>query len=221
MTGSLRRMLRQSALGIAFGTTALAAMVAGAPAANAQSCVEPALKAEQDHDLPPGLLLAMALVESGSQGEPYAYAMNVNGRAVYPRSADEATRQLVDRRGRLRAFATVGCVQLSVKHHRGKFDSVESMLDPWANTAYAAAYLRQHYDEQKSWAAAVQRYQGGTPAQRLEYQCKIHSVLQKLDPVSAEQLASSRCRGTTSKVVIAEHVQREFLENLDSLMAAR
>jgi hypothetical protein len=212
MSGSEGIRRTAGTLAILAGTVAVLA-TAGMGEARAQSCVEPVLKAEQAHEIPPGLLLAVSIVESATNGDPYPYAMNVRGRAIYAPNPDDGAKRLVDRRGRITAPAAVGCLQLSVQHHRVKFGSVREMLDPQANAEYGAGYLKRHFEELGSWSAAVQRYQGGSPSARRTYQCKVLDVLQQLDPVSAEHIADPRCRAVTPATRVSERVQREFLDN--------
>ena len=79
---------------------------------------------------PAGLLLSIALVESGQDGSPQPFAMNLDGKTVYSDNANEAKNHLLDKKGRVRQNATVGCMQLSVQHHRENFRPVERILDP-------------------------------------------------------------------------------------------
>ena len=58
--------------------------------AQAASCTEHVLEAEQELSIPRGLLLSIALVESGQDGSPQPFAMNLDGKAVYSDSASEA-----------------------------------------------------------------------------------------------------------------------------------
>ena len=55
------------------------------PPGNAQaaSCTEHVLEAEQELSIPRGLLLSIALVESGQDGSPQPFAMNLDGKTVY------------------------------------------------------------------------------------------------------------------------------------------
>lgn len=197
---------------------AAAAIALSAPAVRAESCTDAVIEAETVHGIPPGLLLAMSLVESGQAGEPHAYAMNVAGRTVVAADPRDGERRVVDGRGRLRAEAFVGCLQLSVRYHRRHFASVAGMLDPWENASYGAAYLRNHYETLGDWGAAVERYQGGGAAARVAYRCKVHAALERLDPVSAQQIASRRCRDARA-VQISRTVNRAFLDNLDGEVA--
>ena len=206
------------------GAAVLGTLATGSQAqVRTQSCVDPVLKAEQDHDIPPGLLLAMALVESGTNGEPNALALNVNGRQVTAHNETEAVSRLraSTTKGNQRTNATVGCMQLSVGHHLRRFSTLESMIDPARNATYGAGYLRQHHDELGSWSAAVQRFQGGSARQRIAYQCRVHSALVGLDPVSAKLIEDPRCRSLqTTPVRVAERVQMLFLEDVPAAVAA-
>jgi len=219
MTVPRRPRVGRGTLGVAVAALAAACIAATVPqAARAESCTEAVLEAEAANGVPPGLLLAMSLVESGHGGEPHAYAMNVGGRTVYASSPRDGERRVVDARGRLRTQAFVGCLQLSVRYHRRHFASVAAMLDPWENAAYGAAYLRSHHEAFGDWGLAVERYQGGTPRQRIAYRCRIWRALERLDPVSAQAIASPRCdEGRT--VAISGDVNRAFLDNIDGELA--
>jgi hypothetical protein len=220
MTPPRRPRARRGLQGVAAAAVA-AVLAAGALAprpAAAESCTDAVLGAEAALDIPPGLLLAMSLVESGSGGEPHAYAMNLGGRTVFASSPRDGERRVVDARGRLRAQAFVGCLQLSVRYHRRHFASVADMLDPWENARYGASYLRSHFETHGDWGLAVERYQGGTARQRLAYRCKIWRALDRLDPISAEEIASPRC-GDGRTVAISRTVNRAFLDNLDGELA--
>jgi hypothetical protein len=177
--------------------------------AQAGSCTEHVLEAEQQLSIPRGLLLSIALVESGQDGIPHPYATNVGGKAVYSDSADEARTQLLDSKGKPRANATVGCMQLSVQHHRGSFRPVERILDPAANVWYAARYLKRLRADSGSWAVAVARYNGGNRAQQRDYACKIHHHLESLDAGSAALLESNHCIQQTGPS-IAPETRRAF-----------
>src|SRR4051794_16746412 len=133
-----------------------AAMVAGLwfiplGTAQAASCTEHVLEAERELSIPRGLLLSIALVESGQDGSPQPFAMNLDGKSVYSENADEAKSHLLDSKGRVRQNATVGCMQLSVQHHRSNFRPVERILDPAANVWYAARYLKRLRADSGSW----------------------------------------------------------------------
>jgi hypothetical protein len=147
--------------------TALAAAMWFIPSgfAQAASCTQHVLEAEQELSIPRGLLLSIALVESGQDGSPQPFAMNLDGKTVYSDNANEAKNHLLDKKGRMRQNATVGCMQLSVQHHRENFRPVERILDPAANVWYAARLLKRLRADSGSWSAAVARYNGGSRSQ--------------------------------------------------------
>jgi hypothetical protein len=176
--------------------------------AQAESCTEHVLEAEQELSIPRGLLLSIALVESGQDGSPQPFAMNLDGKSVYSDSASEAKAHLLDKQGRVRQNATVGCMQLSVQHHRANFRPVERILDPSANVWYAARYLKRLRAESGSWSVAVARYNGGSRSQQREYTCKIYQHLESLDRNSASLLAGNRC--AEGDPAIAPETRRAF-----------
>jgi len=190
-----------------------AAMVAGLwfiplGTAQAASCTEHVLEAERELSIPRGLLLSIALVESGQDGSPQPFAMNLDGKSVYSENADEAKSHLLDSKGRVRQNATVGCMQLSVQHHRSNFRPVERILDPAANVWYAARYLKRLRADSGSWNVAIARYNGGSRSQQREYTCKIYQNLESLDKASAALLEGNRC--AQGDPAIAPETRRAF-----------
>jgi hypothetical protein len=174
----------------------------------AASCTEHVLEAEQELSIPRGLLLSIALVESGQDGSPQPFAMNLDGKTVYSDSVSEAKAHLLDKQGRVRQNATVGCMQLSVQHHRANFRPVERILDPSANVWYAARYLKRLRADSGSWSVAVARYNGGSRSQQREYTCKIYQHLESLDRNTASLLAGNRC--AEGDPAIAPETRRAF-----------
>ncbi|HYE50473.1 MAG TPA: transglycosylase SLT domain-containing protein [Azospirillaceae bacterium] len=170
--------------------TAFALFLAGPARAG---CLDHIGAAEKDAGIPSGLLMAVALVESGNGGSPTPYVVNVKGKAVYARTQAEAARFLRDGQGKLRTNVTVGCMQLSLTHHRAAFRPVEKMLDPQENVRYAARYLARLRSETGSWAGAVARYNGGSVKMAKVYQCKVQRTLTELGADSVTLIDGSKC----------------------------
>ena len=179
-------------------------------AAPSSNCTDQLLNAERTLDIPRGLLLSIALVESGQDGAPQSYAVGVRGRSIYSANAARASSYLRDRRGNVRTNVTAGCMQLSVTHHRENFRPLERILDPEANVMYAARFLKRLRAEEGNWGRAVARYQGGTHTQQRDYVCKVWQRLTELDGKSAELMpVGARCnRGEA--VAIAPETRRAF-----------
>lgn len=151
------------------------------------SCLDAAREAERKHGLPEGLLVGIALNESGL----HAHALSIGGRAYYPETREEAARLMRAAGGR----AMAGCVQVHTGvHARGGQDWP---LDPWRATDWAAGYLRQHYETYGDWGLAVVRWHGGSPRQFTRLVCRVRSKIDVVAPDSA--LFSERCRGTTTQ----------------------
>lgn len=158
-----------------------------------ENCVTHAVEAERKMNIPSGLLVAIALVESGQDGAPHPFAMSVQGRALFARNATEAARYLRDSRGQLKPNTYVGCMQLSVATHRGQFQPVDRIVEPRENVFYAGRLLVRLHGEEGSWKSALARYNGGSPRSAQGYVCKIWQHLSELDGKSAKLIESPRC----------------------------
>lgn len=178
---------------LGFGLAGALPAAAADKLSDRNACVANAVEAEQSLDIPRGLLVAIALVESGQDGIPHPYAMSVNGRAVNARSTADASRHLKDRRGQLRGNVFVGCMQLSLSHHRGQFQPVEAIVEPKQNVWYAGRLLVRLHSDEGSWKSAVARYNGGSTRQGRNYVCKVWQNLNELDTNSARLLESAGC----------------------------
>lgn len=193
MLGHDRRVRKLVGVAVAaFLGLALTPLV-GTAAFAQESCVTHAIEAEKKFNIPSGLLLAIALVESGQDGSPHPFAMSVNGRAVFARDTRDAARHLKDRSGEVRGNVYVGCMQLSLSVHRGQFQPVERIVEPRENVLYAGRLLLRLHGEEGSWKSAVARYNGASTKRAQHYVCNVWSHLKELDPTSAKLLESSRC----------------------------
>jgi len=176
--------LRRSLVASAF--VALAA----SGAANARECLSYAMRAELEYKIPAGLVQAIAQIESGHN----PWAISVGTRTVIPANKEEAVQVL---RARPVRGIFVGCMQLSLKHHAWAFDSKADMLEPAENVDYGAGLLVELRAKAGTWAKAVQRYQGGTPAAQRRYACKVAAKLRLINPQSAA-LPDFRACGTAA-----------------------
>ncbi len=111
------------------------------------TCVQAGRSAELGSQLPPGLLAAIARVESGrwdvqhQRVIPWPWAIDVAGHPKFfadKAEAVAATRELLQAGQR---NIDVGCYQISLLHHPAAFPSLEQAFDPAANAQYAAQFL--------------------------------------------------------------------------------
>jgi hypothetical protein len=172
---------------------AFAAMLLGAGSAFANACTSAIDSAERRYGIPSRLLLAVAITESGVNGIPYPWTVHLAGRAIYAPNQAAASRYLRDPKGRVRANAFAGCMQLSVRYHQASFAQPEHMLEPAQNVSYAARFLASLKGDWGGWAEAVSHYQGGKPRQQLAYLCKVWRTLGALEPASLRELGAPGC----------------------------
>ena len=167
------------------------------------ACLDAAREAERTHNLPEGLLVGIALNESGL----HAHALNIAGRAYYPDTREEAVRLL--RNAGSRAMA--GCLQINAAvHARGE----DWPLDPYKAAEWAANYLRQHYETYGDWSMAIVRWHGGSPGIRQRLVCRVRSKIDVVAPDSA--LFAERCRGTETQMASFRRNGAALLELAES-----
>lgn len=137
------------------------------------ACLEAARAAERKHDLPEGLLVAVALAESGL----HAHALSVGGRAYYPESRAEARSILA--RAKAGQSVMAGCLQVNTRVHAKA--GQDWPLDAARSADWAAGYLRQHHDKAGNWADALRRWNGGGPNSD-KLVCRVQAKLQVVRP---------------------------------------
>ncbi|MFH5923928.1 transglycosylase SLT domain-containing protein [Roseomonas xinghualingensis] len=138
------------------------------------ACLDATRQAEQAHRIPEGLMVAIALAESGLHG----YAMNIGGRPYYPDSMEEARR--IYRNAGRGQYLMAGCVQVNARVHARNSDWP---LDPWQAADWGASYLRQHYETYGNWVDAIRRWNGAMPSGNA-LACRVQAKLQVTNPNS-------------------------------------
>lgn len=135
--------------------------------------------AEKRYRLPPRLLHAMSLVESGQwdapagQLRPWPWTINVEGtpyRFPTKTSAIQAVRLL---RGKGFRSIDVGCLQVNLHHHPHAFLNLEHAFEPRHNIAYAAKTLLAHWKDRRHWSEAVAAYHSKTASLGSAYAMRV------------------------------------------------
>lgn len=147
--------------------------IAGAAAAN--RCEAEILRASARYGVPTGILYAVGLAETGVKGSLQPYALNIEGKAAFPRSRDQALEMIEAARDRGKRLIDVGCMQINAYYHAENFAGLREMLDPHHNVDYAARFLLKLKSRNDTWTMAVARYHAGpnnNPAQK-QYVCRI------------------------------------------------
>jgi soluble lytic murein transglycosylase-like protein len=167
----LHRLLR-TALTAAFISSAGSA---GLAAASGNPCEPEILRAADRYGVPVGILYAVGLTETGRKGSLQPNALNIEGKAVFPRSPEEALTTFYAARRSGAKLIDLGCMQINHHYHGDHFRSVEEMLDPRRNVDYAARFLVSLHARHMTWSMAVARYHAGPdndPAQK-RYVCRV------------------------------------------------
>ncbi|MDR1476288.1 MAG: transglycosylase SLT domain-containing protein [Holosporales bacterium] len=124
---------------------------------------------EKKNGIPKGLLKAIADVESGCN----PYYVNIRKRSLRFKSKDESMKFINDMLKKKRFNLSIGCLQLHYKSHKNHFSSVESMLSPKENIAYAAKIIKNLYLKYGNWKEATKRYHASNPKYNSSYYRKV------------------------------------------------
>ncbi len=109
---------------------------------------------EKAKGIPAGILNSIAAVES----QHSAYAVNAKRKSHKFKTKAEAVSFIKSTAQSGEKNISVGCLQLHYDTHKKHFASVDDMLSPKGNVAYAAMLLRSLYDRYGSWELAIKKY---------------------------------------------------------------
>jgi soluble lytic murein transglycosylase-like protein len=169
---SIRRGLYIAGALAALFSSSLAGTAASAAA---NPCEAEILRAAGRYGIPPGILYAVGLTETGNKGSLQPNALNIEGKAAFPHSRAEALADFETARRQGKTLIDLGCMQINHRYHGAEFNSVGEMLDPRRNVDYAARFLASLHARHQTWSMAVARYHAGPdndPAQKV-YVCRV------------------------------------------------
>lgn len=138
-------------------------------------CEREMARAADTHGIPLGVLYSVGMTESGGKRGLRAYAMNIDGRAVFANDLNDALLRFDEAKRQGAKLIDLGCMQINHRWHWRQFSSVADMFDPARNVAYAARLLKELRRSQPSWTMTVARYNAGPnndPAQK-KYVCAV------------------------------------------------
>ena len=147
------------------------------------ACARAIAIADQNSGLPPGLLGAIARVETGRRHptngsvQPWPWSFNAAGEGRYMASRAEAVAEVQARQAAGTRSIDIGCMQINLLHHPDAFESVEAGFDPETNVRYAVRYLKSLFARTGDWAAATGQYHSGTPERALVYHQRVTAAL--------------------------------------------
>ena len=172
---------RCTAVALAIGLAALPAR-AGLP----DVCGALASMHERAEGIPPGLVGAVALAESGRwlaadrRSQAWPWTVTAGADSFYFGSKREALGKVRELRAAGRSNIDVGCMQINLGYHGDAFGSLEEALEPASNVAYGARFLKRLRLQTRSWARATARYHSSDPDRGKAYRDKVYRLWHQL-----------------------------------------
>ena len=154
----------------------------GLAGSGAGPCAGLIAAAEKREKIPDHLLAAISHAESGrahpETGEIIAWPWTINagGAGYYFATKAEAIAKVKQLRAKGITSIDVGCMQVNLHFHPHAFDSLDEAFDPAANVAYAAAFLRDLREANRSWSRAVMMYHSATRKFAYPYRRRVYDL---------------------------------------------
>ncbi len=142
-------------------------------------CAAQASHQEAAQGLPRHILTAIGKAESGRWVEAnranvaWPWTVTAEGEGRYFDSAAEALAEVRRLKARKVTNIDVGCMQVNLGYHGHHFASLEEAMNPVANTAYAARFLKSLRETSADWMEAAGRYHSSLPERNAPYRVKV------------------------------------------------
>ena len=149
-------------------------------------CQKHIVRAEKKHNIPPGLLAAISIIESGKKAHghedlvAWPWVINVAGKPEYYKTKTDVLKSLNKHLESGKMNVDVGCMQVNYRHHGAEFRSPTYMIDPRRNVEYAAKFLTELRKQYGSWTKAVGHYHSATLKHQTPYRHKVYQKWQKV-----------------------------------------
>ena len=161
-----------------------AAQAANAPlsAETAGLCSAAVERAEAEHRMPPKILAALSLAETGrwyAAGQvslAWPWTVTSGNYTHYLADKASAVAEVKKLQARGRRNIDVGCMQINLRYHPDAFAGLEEAFDPDTNVASAAQLFMDLHDRTRSWTLAIDRYHTSDPVRGLAYRRKVQKL---------------------------------------------
>ena len=169
-------------------------------------CIAAILMAQEVHQIPNNLLLAIGVQEAGRQVEGeltiWPWTANSHGTGVYFRSKAALEAWVRAKQSEGVRSIDVGCMQINQRWHADAFASLEEATEPFSNADYAARFLRHLYDRTGDWWEAAGRYHSSNEEFKTIYLDKLarnHQVATAMMDGAMIQLAAADASSGTAQ----------------------
>jgi hypothetical protein len=168
------------------------AWVAPADATTSDPCSTLAGEVERIEGIPPGLVHAVALAESGRwsdqdrTSQPWPWTVTASADSWFLPSKAAALAKVRELQAAGRTNIDVGCMQVNLGYHGHAFRTLEDALDPVRNVTYGARFLKRLRLETRSWSGATARYHSRDPDRGQAYRAKVYRLWRELRGVRGD-----------------------------------
>lgn len=137
-------------------------------------------RTEVAEGIPPGLIRAVTLVESGRwlpedrRTQAWPWTVTAGPNTFYLPTKRAALEKVEELQASGRSNIDVGCMQINLGYHGDAFASLEDALDPASNIAYGVKFLKHLRLETRSWARATALYHSNDPDLGQAYRAKVY-----------------------------------------------
>lgn len=149
---------------------------AALPKLTREVCREHINREEKSKGIEPGLLEAIAQIESKLS----PLSVNASGRAHSFQTVNEAVCFIKRKQSEGCKNISVGPMQLHIPSHRRNFKSIEEMFDPHRNISYAAKLLNRLIQKTGSTEEAVKLYHSDKPYASENYKNRVFGAWAKI-----------------------------------------
>ena len=150
-------------------------------------CQKAIRDAEQQYQIPKGVLQSIANIESGynkakskSQSYAWPWAINNAGKSYYFKSKPEAIEHVKKLQKQQKTNIDVGCMQVNLRWHGQSFNDLSQAFNPQENAHYAAYFLRKLYHRHGSWQKAIGFYHSSLTTHQNRYKSKVLAEYKRL-----------------------------------------
>jgi hypothetical protein len=134
---------------------------------------------EFKYRLPPGLLAAIALVETAHPDaithklEPWPWSVQAENQSLFFNSKADAVRWVKQALTTGIRSIDTGCLQVNLLFHPTAFHTIEQAFDPMSNADYAARFLQRLHAATGDWKRASGFYHSETPLLAATYRQRL------------------------------------------------
>lgn len=147
-------------------------------------CLGAIAEAGPRHGLPPGLLAAVARIETGrplpvtGDRQPWPWSVNADGVGLFFDTRAQAAAEAARRLAHGARYVDIGCMQVDLRMHPDAFPTLADAFNPASNTEYAARLLASLHAAGHGWPVAAGLYHSATPGLLEPYQAKVARMRQ-------------------------------------------